>query len=91
MFRFKPGIHVSYEQQGYIYFMSLKYPEMEKEKQQKIRQLCVWAAGDNAPALLECVTTQEHMRSICDRHYIASLTTMYRALKKYYEGFPANL
>ena len=37
------------------------------------------------------VTTGEAVKSVCQRHYIASPTTLYRALKRYYVRFPQDL
>lgn len=91
MFRYKPSIPVSYERQGYIYFKSLTYPEMTARQQERIRELCALAGGNNEQALLEHVTTGESVKSVCHRHYIASPTSLYRALKRYYEHFPKDL
>ena len=87
MFRFKESIPLSYERQGYIYFKSLLYRELPKSEQARIRQLCRKAAGANADALLEFVTGRVSATSVCMRHYIASNTTLYRALRRYYMLF----
>ena len=36
MFRFKSGVDVTYNRQGYIYFTSRLYKELAEEDQQKI-------------------------------------------------------
>lgn len=87
MFRYKESIPLSYERQGYIYFKSLLYRDLPKAEQTRIRQLCRKAAGANADALLEFVTRRESATAVCMRHYIASNTTLYRALRRYYELF----
>ena len=91
MFRYKPSIPVSYERQGYIYFKSLTYPEMTARQQERIRALCERSAGHLSKALLEHVTTGDSVKSVCQRHYIASSTSIYRVLKRYYEHFPKDL
>ena len=90
-FRFKRAIKVPYARQGYIYFKSLRYQNLPAREQERIRHLCDKVAGYNGQALLEHVTTGEAVKSVCQRHYIASLTTLYRALKRYYEWFPEDM
>ena len=91
MFRFHRSINVPYDRQGYIYFKSLQYPNMSEEEKERIRGLCAIAGGGNEQALLEHVTTGESIVSVCYRHYIASPTSLYRALRLYYELFPKDL
>lgn len=91
MFRYHRGISVPYERQGYIYFRSLTYRDMSADEKERIRELCALAGGNNEQALLEHVTTGEGVKSVCHRHYIASPTSLYRALKRYYELFPEDL
>ena len=91
MFRYKPSIPVPYERQGYIYFKSLTYPEMTAAQQARIRGLCERTAGTLSQALLEYVTTGDSVKSVCQRHFIASPTSIYRALKRYYVNFPMDL
>ena len=91
MFRYKSSIPVPYDRQGYIYFKSLTYPHMTPREQERIRGLCERAGGSLSQALLEHVTTWESVKSVCHRHYIASPTSIYRALKRYYLRFPGDL
>ena len=90
-FRFKRGIAVPYEQQGYIYFKSLRFQKLPAAERDKIRVLCKNVGGYNWKALLEHVTTGTPVREVCRRHYIASPTTIYMALKRYYERFHEKL
>ena len=57
MFRFKSGVDVGYNRQGYIYFTSRLYKELAEEDQQKILNLCLEYGGPYYQALFECVTT----------------------------------
>lgn len=91
MFRYKPSIPVPYDRQGYIYFKSLTYRDMTPSQQARIRGLCERTAGSLSQALLEYVTTGDSVKSVCQRYYIASPTSIYRALKRYYVHFPADL
>lgn len=90
MFRFKPGINLGYERQGYIYFVSRKYKELEPGKRRAIDELCRRSGGEYWKALREFVTTDNTAATVCQRHYI-SKATLYRAVKRYYEGFPKEL
>ena len=90
MFRYKPSIHVSYERQGYIHFVSLHCHELPQKAQKKIRQLCQDVGGDHAPALLEYVTTNAGADAVCKKHFL-SCSTLDRAVRRYYEKFPRRL
>lgn len=90
MFRFKESVKVSYKRQGYIYFTSLRYDELDEGRQKKIRALCRECGGANRKALFEAVTTETSEDLICDTHYI-SKSTLYRMKREYYERFPKNL
>ena len=91
MFRYKRGIDVSYEKQGYIHFCCRRFPELSAERQEAIWRLCRAAGGEHAEALFEFVTTQDTATAICQRHFIASRTSLYRVVKKFYESWPEEL
>lgn len=90
-FRYKRGIPVSYEWQGYVYFKSLRYSELPESEQMRIRRLCLEVCKFNHDALLEHVTTGASVKDVCAKHHIASPTTIYRALRRYYLRFPQDL
>lgn len=90
MFRFKESVNVSYERQGYIYFTSLRYDELDEGKQKKIRKLCRECGGAHSKALFKAVTTETSDGLICDTYYI-SKSTLYRMKREYYERFPLKL
>ena len=90
MFRYKPSIHVSYERQGFIYFVSLHYRELPEKARKQIQKLCQDVGGDRAPALLEYVTTNASADTVCQEHFL-SRSTLRRAERRYYEGFPCRL
>ena len=90
MFRYKKSIHVPYERQGYIYFVSRAYDELPEWQRGRIRQLCDKAGGEYAAALLEFVTTDTGAVAVCMRHHLSEDTLM-RVVKKYYEAFPRRL
>lgn len=90
MFKYKPSINVSYERQGYIYFVSLRYHELPEKARKQIRQLCQNVGGDRAPALLEYVTMNTTVDAVCRKHFL-SKSTLHRVVRRYYEEFPPFL
>lgn len=89
-FRFKRGIPVDYEQQGYIYFTSRRFRDLPKKQQEKILSLCREAGGEHAEALFEFVTTDSGAVEVCDRFYISE-STLERVVRKYYLAFQKTL
>ena len=87
MFRYKKGVKVGYNRQGYIYFTSLLYRELPQEKRNIIDELCKKCGGDYEDALKRYVTTSDSVTKITMECYV-SRTHLYRAVKKYYEAFP---
>ena len=87
MFRFKSGVKVDYNRQGYIYFTSRLYKDLPEEDQRVILNLCLEHGGESYQALFEFVTTDASATELSVKHYIAR-KTLYRAVRKYYEGFP---
>ena len=90
MFRYKRGIAVSYERQGYICFLSRRYRELDEEGRREIRCLCRKAGGAYHRALFEFVTTDESATALTLRHHV-SRATLYRAVQRYYELFDERL
>ena len=90
MFRYKSGVKVDYNRQGYIYFVSRMYNELSTGEQQKILNLCIEHGGEHYQALFEFVTTDTTATALAMKHYI-SRETLYRLVRKYYENFPRKL
>lgn len=90
MFRYKSGIKVDYDRQGYIYFISRLYADLSFRDKEKIQKLCIRCAGDNSKALMEYVTTDTTATAVCMKYYITK-STLYRAVRRYYENFPDKL
>ena len=91
MFRFKKSIPLSYERQGYIFFMSKLYKELPPAAQQKIVNLCLECGGENYRALFDFMTTDAGAVALCLKYHIASETTIYRMVREYYLKFPKYL
>lgn len=85
-FRFKKAIPVSYDRQGYIFFISRRYRELDLQERRKIRALCARAGKEYREALLEFVTTGTGAAAVCAKHYI-SASTLERAVRRYYIAF----
>ncbi len=83
MFRFKKSIPLSYEDQGYIYFYSMRYQKLPKGGQELIEAVSLEAGGEYAAALLEFVTTDAGAAKVCGRHYLSE-KSLERAVEKYY-------
>lgn len=86
-FRFKSGADVSYNKQGYIYFVSRRHKELPEDAQKEILNLCIRHGGEYYRALFEYVTTDAGATAIAMRHFV-SKSTLYRIVKAYYENFP---
>ncbi len=91
MFRFKRGIRVGYARQGYIYFTSLLYKSLPKSKKKIIDDLCRKCGEDYWMALREFVTNENVKAETIALKYYISESTLYRAVRKYYESFPRTL
>ena len=57
MFRYKRSIPVSEDKQGYVYYASRLYSQMDRKGREAIHRLCQAAGGEYSEALLEFVTT----------------------------------
>lgn len=83
VFRYKREANVSYEDQGYIYFLSQRYKLLPHEKKSMIRQACRDAAGSAQKAVLEYVTTDCDSTFICAKHALSE-STLERMVRRYY-------
>jgi len=90
VFRYKRSIKLSYERQGYIYFLSRSYSRLPTRKQEKIRQLCDSCGGEYSGALFDFVTTDDGAAAAWPSLHL-SQPTLERVVKKYYEAFPMKL
>lgn len=90
LFRYKRGVKADYNRQGYIYFTSRRYRELDEAAQQKILNLCLEHGGEYYQALFEFVTTDASATALAMRHHMDK-TTLYRKVRKYYENFPTQL
>lgn len=89
-FRFKRGIPVEYEVQGYIYFTSRRFDRLSRAAQEKIRRLCREAGGEHEQALFAFVTTDAGALEVCSRYFLSE-STLERAVKRYYQMYAQTL
>lgn len=87
MFRYKKSVPLSYDRQGYIFFLSRLYDQMPEEKRRMILELCDEAGGEHSKALFMFVTTDISATAICARYFL-SRSTLERVVRKYYMIFP---
>lgn len=90
MFRVKKSVPLSENRQGYVYYRSRMFSELDQRRQGVIRALCKEAGGEYAQAVEEFVTTDAGATAICMRHHL-SRETLDRAVRRYYLHFPKNL
>lgn len=90
MFRFKRGIDVGYDLQGYIYFYSRLAGELGMAAEQRVLNLCIRCGGEYHRALWEYVTSDRGAVAVCMRHYLSE-ATLFRLVKRYYEEFADEL
>lgn len=90
VFKFKKAIPVSYDRQGFIYFISRRYRELSAQDRKQIRQLCAKAGGEYKEAVLEFVTTSAGAATVCMKHNL-SASTLERAVRRYYIAFNERL
>ena len=89
-FRYKRGLGVEYDLQGYIYFQTRRYNKLPEWEQENIKKLCCSAACENHAALFEFLTTDANGVYITQKYYIAP-ATLYRAVRKYYRAYAKML
>ncbi len=90
MFRYKRAVPVSYDRQGYIYFLSRAYKGLPEAEQQRIRKACREAGGEHEKALFAFVTSDMGQTAVCSRYYI-SQSTLERIVRKYYVRMDGEL
>lgn len=90
MFRFRRGIDVGYDWQGYIFFYSRLARRLGGEAERRVLNLCIKCGGEHYRALYEYVTSDRGAVAVCMRHYLGE-ATLYRLVGRYYEEFANEL
>lgn len=89
-FRYKRGIPLEYDVQGYIYFLSRRYKRLPLSRRCQIDELCRKAGGEYEAALKEFITTDKGAESVCGKYFI-SQSTLERIVKRYYIAFSETM
>jgi hypothetical protein len=71
--------------QAWIYYTAKSYKWQPKQVQDRICRLCEQAGGANAEALFVYLTTHASRQEVLERYFIASKTTLDRAVRRYME------
>lgn len=82
-FKMLGSVSKSYEQQGIIFFTCRTFDRQPERVKQKIRKICQEAAGENADALFEFLTTEEDWVTVTMKYYISG-ATLERARTRFY-------
>ena len=92
MYRFKKmkGIKLTYEMQGLIFFSCRTINKQSIAKQNKIKELCMNIAGEDAKALLEVLTTDTSILQIAQKNFVPE-KKLYQLRKSFYEEFARYL
>ena len=83
MYRYKRSVPVSYDRQGYIYFLCKGYGDWCGEEERK--RIRVHAKQSGGP-YYRALTTDAGAVAVCEKHHI-SQSTLERAVRRFYTGF----
>lgn len=86
-FRVRRDVDLPYERQIYIFARSQNYKKEASKVRQQMDALFLLCGAEYAEALKDYMTTGMTGPAVCDKHFIASLTTLARITKKYYKKF----
>lgn len=78
------GCKLSYDKQGYIYFLCKNYAAQPEEVKKKIRTLCDEVAGEYSAALFSVLTSPKGVRRSAVEHYVSE-RQLYELRRKFYE------
>lgn len=84
MFRKFKGISLSYDRQGYIYFLLKNYTLLEPDFQKRIIEWCKEAAGDTWRELHMLVTENENVQSVSKKTFLNEKHLQKARAKLYY-------
>lgn len=83
-----PSVKLGVCKQGLIFYISRNYYNFSQSKRDIMDQTFEKAGGLYAAALKRFMTTSETAVKICIDENIASVTTLYNVVRRYYECFP---
>ena len=86
-FKYKKGIPLPYNRQGYVYFVSKNYRQLPPQRRRMIDRLIEQIGGSFAEALRAYILGQANYTAI-EAKYHCSASQLYRLVKEYYLKFP---
>lgn len=86
IFKKMRGCTLSYDKQGYIYFLCRNYSCLPQRTKEKIKRLCDEVAGEYSPALFRVLTSSAGIRRIAEENYISE-RLLYDLRREFYERF----
>lgn len=78
---------LSYERQGYIYFVCRSYHRLARDDQEAISACAETSCGEYAKAVMRLVTSGDSYQRVAIEHYM-SVNTLYRQVTEFYKNFP---
>jgi hypothetical protein len=88
-FKYKKGIPLPYDRQGYVYFVSKNYRFLPPKRRQRIDRLIEEIGRSYADALRAFVIRGETSSAIESEYYCSS-SQLYRLVREYYLRFPVE-
>lgn len=85
MFKKRRGIHIPYNQQGFIYFTCMTVQQQPPEVQRKILNVCISVSGEHYNALYELLTNGNVNVSGVALKYHISESSLYKFRRRFYE------
>lgn len=80
------GCTLSYEKQGYIYFLCKNYALLPQRTKDKIKRLCSDVAGEHSSALFRVLTSSSGIRRIAADCFVSE-RLLYDLRRDFYENF----
>ena len=78
---------LSYNEQGYIYFVCKTFGNQPKATQEKIKSLCEEIGGaEYSAALFAVLTSPTSIRAAAQKYYISE-SQLYKLRKRFYESY----
>lgn len=82
------SLRLPYDRQGYIWFCCRNFALLGREKQERIKALCLDIAGrDRYNELFDFLTGGGNIRYIMTKYYITNPGKLYKMRRQFYERY----
>lgn len=85
-FKHMRGCSLTYDKQGYIFFMCRNYKHMSPRVKSRIRRLCEEVGKEYSTALFQVLTTQRGVRKVALDCYVSE-RQLYELRKRFFESW----